>query len=568
MSIPLGSDAIFNTIQDVKDSDDGPNPVPDNPTAAVGPTAVAGTADTYMRSDAAPVLSNTTVTPGTYQHTTLTVDQQGRITAASTGTDAVGVNTITFGTTGLTPATGTAGNVTVAGTLAVTSGGTGINTIAKGSLLSATAADTIAALPGTADRQVPAYETGTDLFETKALSTGSSGLAYGAVGGATSLTFTRNTSGVPPQYATGDNTAVLFQDWGGTGQDLSGSTLSSLTGQLMPNTNLFPRITQQSNTTSTSGSSLLYSLLPTDVAPQNGTGLTLTIFGAGAQVTTIVPTPIPDGFTTGANYAPGDVITIPQASIPGGSADLIITLVAADFTGTGVQGVYMGGYNSAGIIADMGKGSIVSPDGTIDVAAQNGLANRSEGQVKLTLADTAVTAASYTSANITVDAQGRLTSAANGAAGTMSSFTSAGDSGPSQTIANGNTLTIAGGTGLTSVASATDTVTVNLSNTAVTAAAYGSATAVPTFTVDAQGRLTAASNATIAIGGSAGNGKILIGRTTGAATFANLAKAGNITIANGTNTITVSSVATQITGASGYFVMYYDVTNKTFKYLN
>ena len=265
MSIPLGSDAIFNTIQDVKDSDDGPNPVPDNPTAAVGPTAVAGTADTYMRSDAAPVLSNTTVTPGTYQHTTLTVDQQGRITAASTGTDAVGVNTITFGTTGLTPATGTAGNVTVAGTLAVTSGGTGINTIAKGSLLSATAADTIAALPGTADRQVPAYETGTDLFETKALSTGSSGLAYGAVGGATSLTFTRNTSGVPPQYATGDNTAVLFQDWGGTGQDLSGSTLSSLTGQLMPNTNLFPRITQQSNTTSTSGSSLLYSLLPTDV---------------------------------------------------------------------------------------------------------------------------------------------------------------------------------------------------------------------------------------------------------------------------------------------------------------
>ena len=42
------------------------------------------------------------------------------------------------------------------------------------------------------------------------------------------------------------------------------------------------------------------------------------------------------------------------------------------------------------------------------------------------------------------------------------SFTLAGDSGDDQTIANGNTMTIAGGAGLATVGSATDTVTINL----------------------------------------------------------------------------------------------------------
>jgi hypothetical protein len=174
----------------------------------------------------------------------------------------------------------------------------------------------------------------------------------------------------------------------------------------------------------------------------------------------------------------------------------------------------------------------------------------------LTLANTAVTPGTYGGATnipaIVIDAQGRITSASNTAIST--SFTVAGDSGTNQTIAGGDTLTIAGGTGLSSVGSNTDTVTLNLDNTAVTPSTYGSAASHGVFTVDAQGRLTAASNVTIAIPSSALTTDVALGTQTSGAYVANLVAGTGITLSGlgneGTTPTITNSGVTSVAGTS------------------
>jgi hypothetical protein len=82
---------------------------------------------------------------------------------------------------------------------------------------------------------------------------------------------------------------------------------------------------------------------------------------------------------------------------------------------------------------------------------------------------------------------------------------------------NGSVTSVATGTGL-SGGPITTTGTVSLANTAVTAASYGSASNVATFTVDAQGRLTAASNTAISIAVAAVSGAVPNNRNVTAST--------------------------------------------------
>ena len=118
----------------------------------------------------------------------------------------------------------------------------------------------------------------------------------------------------------------------------------------------------------------------------------------------------------------------------------------------------------------------------------------------------------------------------------------------------GTTVTITGGTGITTTADGTSDISVDLDNTTVSAGSYGSASSIPTFTVDAQGRLTAAGSqnvsTTLSVTGDTGSGAInlldsdleILGNSASGVTTAVSGKV--LTITNSSATSSQKGVAT------------------------
>ena len=322
------------------------------------------------------------------------------------------------------------------------------------------------------------------------------------------------------------------------------------------------------------------------------TGGTLTFSGTSNEIETtvsndaitigLVNAPTVSGTMTAGNFTTAGQITDGAATLSDGS---ITGGVAATFSGaitggsltdgtatmtggalTGLTGALTTSGTVTGATLTDGTASINSGaiTGATNITASGTVqyGSLSDGSITITAfvdednmaSDSATLVPTQQSVKAYVDAQL-----------TASDLDFQGDSGGALSIdLDSETLDIAGGTGI-STAGSGNTLTVTLDDTAVTAASYGSATAIPVLTVDAQGRITAASTASISTSFTLSDGsntQTVAGGDT--LTIAGTANEIEVTVgATDTATIGLPSTVSGLTGVSAATITGTTVTDGT-----
>ena len=315
-----------------------------------------------------------------------------------------------------------------------------------------------------------------------------------------------------------------------------------------------------SNDTFTTGGTLTFSGTSNEIETTvSNDSITIGLVNAPSVSGTVTA----GGFTTAGEITDG-AATLSDGSITGGVAATFSGAVSGgsltDGTATMTGGALTGLTGALTTSGTVTGGTLTDGTASINSGAITGATNitasgtvqygsLSDGSITITAfvdednmaSDSATLVPTQQSVKAYVDAQL-----------TASDLDFQGDSGGALSIdLDSETLDIAGGTGI-STAGSGNTLTVTLDDTAVTAASYGSATAIPVLTVDAQGRITAASTASISTSFTLSDGsntQTVAGGDT--LTIAGTANEIEVTVgATDTATIGLPSTVSGLTGVS------------------